>query len=115
MGWGPLMKTLSLATVMAGTLLIANYSSLAADLAVEAPPIAPVFTWTGCYIGAHLGGGWSDDTVSVPSLLPGISVTGHTSGFLGGGQGGCNYQLGGSWLVGFEAEGSGADIKGNTT
>jgi outer membrane immunogenic protein len=109
------MQKVSLASVIIGTLFIAN-SSFAADLAVKAPPpIAPVFSWTGCYIGAHLGGAWGDETVAVPSLLPGISVTGHTSGFLGGAQGGCNYQFGGNWLVGFEAEGSGADIKGDTT
>jgi len=93
-------------------------SSLAADLPLKAAPwvaAIPAFTWTGCYIGAHVGGGWADDTVSVPSIVPGVSLTGHTSGVLGGGQVGCNLQFGGNWVIGIEGEGSAADIKGDTT
>jgi outer membrane immunogenic protein len=74
----------------------------------------PVFTWSGCYIGAHGGAGWSDKTVSVPSIVPGVSVTGHTFGPLGGGQVGCNLQFGG-WVIGIEGEGSAANIRGDTT
>src|SRR5215470_9544526 len=31
----------------------------AADLRV-APPPAPVFTWSGCYVGGFVGNAWSD-------------------------------------------------------
>jgi outer membrane immunogenic protein len=72
-------------------------------------------TWTGCYIGGHLGGGWGQKTVSVPSLAPGVSVTGDTSGFLGGGQVGCNLQFGSNWVIGIEGDGSGSDIRGDIT
>lgn len=38
--------------------------ALAADMPVKAPPIAPVaapvYNWTGFYLGASLGGRWSD-------------------------------------------------------
>ena len=82
------MKRALLATAALSTVFIGN-SSFAADLGARfrAPPVAPVplFTWTGCYIGGHLGGGWGQKTVSVPNLAPGVSVTGDTSGFLGGG------------------------------
>jgi len=92
----------------------------AADLPRKAPayvppPLPPAFTWTGCYIGGHLGGGWGDKTVSVPSLLPGVSVTSDVDGFLGGGQVGCNLQFAGNWVIGIEGEGSAADIKGDVT
>ena len=92
----------------------------AADLPRKAPayvppPLPPAFTWTGCYIGGHLGGGWGDKTVSVPSILPGVSVTGDVDGFLGGGQVGCNLQFGGNWVIGIEGEGSAANIKGDVT
>ena len=91
------MKRALLATAALSTVFIGN-SSFAADLGARfrAPPVAPVplFTWTGCYIGGHLGGGWGQKTVSVPNLAPGVSVTGDTSGFLGGGQLGCNLQFG---------------------
>jgi outer membrane immunogenic protein len=93
----------------------------AADLGVRPvyrgpPPVAvvPLFSWTGCYIGGHAGGGWADKTVSVPSIVPGESITGHLVGPLGGGQVGCNLQLGGL-VIGVEGEGSAADIKGDTT
>jgi outer membrane immunogenic protein len=87
----------------------------AAPYRPPAPPPAPVyFSWTGCYIGGHAGAGWSDKTVSVPSLVPGVSVTGHTFGPLGGGQIGCDLQSGG-WVIGIEGEGAAADIRGDTT
>src|SRR6266567_1751770 len=85
----------------------------------NAPPpvVAPVmlFSWTGCYLGGHIGGGWGRKTVSAPELAPGISITGNTSGFLGGGQVGCNYQFAPNWVIGIEGDGSAADIKGEAT
>src|SRR4051794_25281345 len=81
----------------------------AADLGIRpvytAPsPRVPVFTWSGCYIGGNIGGGWGRETVSIPNLaettgvpeLAGVSLpsaTGITKGVLGGGQVGCNYQF----------------------
>jgi outer membrane immunogenic protein len=112
------MKRALLATAALSTVFIGN-SSFAADLGARfrAPPVAPVplFTWTGCYIGGHLGGGWGQKTVSVPNLAPGVSVTGDTSGFLGGGQLGCNLQFGSNWVIGVEGDGSGSDIRGDIT
>ena len=83
-----------------------------------------VFSWTGCYIGGNIGWGWGRETVSVPDLgertgvpaLAGVSlgpVTGNTSGVLGGGQIGCNYQFAENWVIGVEGDGSAADIKGD--
>src|SRR5262245_55374485 len=112
---GASMKRALLATA---AVFIGN-SSFAADLGARfrAPLVAPapLFTWTGCYIGGHLGGGWGEKTVSVPALLPGASVTGDTSGFLGGGQVGCNLQFGSNWVIGIEGDGSGSDIRGDIT
>jgi opacity protein-like surface antigen len=112
------MKRALLATAALSTVFIGN-TCFAADLGARfrAPPVAPVplFTWTGCYIGGHLGGGWGEKTVSVPSLAPGVSVTGDTSGFLGGGQVGCNLQYGSNWVIGIEGDGSGSDIRGDIT
>jgi outer membrane immunogenic protein len=94
-------------------------SASAADMRVPyrppAPPPPAYFSWTGCYIGGHLGGGWGEKTVSVPTLAPGVSVTGDTSGFLGGGQVGCNFQFGSNWVIGIEGDGSGSDIRGDIT
>jgi outer membrane immunogenic protein len=96
---------------------------------VLASIVPPHFSWTGCYIGGHIGGGWGRKTVSIPDLAftagvppgtlpPGFSVpcvTGNTSGVLGGGQVGCNYQFAPNWVIGIEGDGSAADIKGGIT
>ncbi len=125
------MKKVLLAGV-SGVALMAVVPAHAADLGrpvYKSPPAyvpvpVPVFSWTGCYIGGHVGWGWGRDEVSIPNLgettgvpvLEGVSlgpVTGDTSGFLGGGQVGCNYQFVPNWLIGIEGEGSAADIKGD--
>ena len=97
---------------LAGTALIAvlSGSAMAADLSrprpappvyTKAPP-APLFTWTGCYIGANGGGIWTRTEVTeVATGLSDGSVD--FSGGLGGGQVGCNYQFS-SWVVGIQGD-----------
>jgi outer membrane immunogenic protein len=41
--------------------------------------------------------------------------TGNTSGTLGGGQIGCNYQFAPNWVIGIEGDGEAADIRGDVT
>ena len=56
--------------------------------AQKAPP-APVFTWTGFYIGAHVGGGWARTDWTDPAGPP-FDLGSHTAtGWLGG------FQVGG--------------------
>jgi len=62
------------------------------------PPPIPFFTWTGFYAGAHIGVGWSDGDGS-----------GNSSGFVGGGQVGFNYQIN-QWVLGLEADIAGTTI-----
>ncbi|MGB8277764.1 MAG: outer membrane beta-barrel protein [Methylovirgula sp.] len=86
-------------------------------------PRAPA-NWTGFYVGGFVGGGWSNDQWSdpfgsAPSGFGGINVAGfgdiiHATGPLGGGQIGFNWQQG-SWVFGVEADGSGADLRGENT
>src|SRR5207244_7227291 len=41
----------------------------AADLGLRPMYAAPpAFTWSGCYIGGNIGGGWGRETVSIPNL-----------------------------------------------
>jgi len=68
----------------------------AADLAYKAPAayaVAPVFTWTGFYLGANAGYGWGE-----------ADYSGDIDGFLGGIQAGYNYQLSGPFVIGVEAD-----------
>ena len=73
----------------------------AADLAApvyKAPPasVAP-FNWSGFYIGGHAGYGWNNADVTVvtgtATFPTGTTTSENTSGFLGGGQIGFNYQI----------------------
>jgi outer membrane immunogenic protein len=101
--------------VVAGAALIAgSVAAQAADqsprMPVKAAPVAQAFSWTGAYVGAHLGYGWSHSNFSyVPD--PDWSLKNKVDGILGGGQIGYNYQTG-SWVFGAEADFSWSGIKG---
>jgi outer membrane immunogenic protein len=65
------------------------------------PPPAPVFTWTGFYIGGNLGAAWTQGNVS--DSLGNSWSNAQQAVFTGGGQVGANYQF--NWaVVGIEAD-----------
>jgi outer membrane immunogenic protein len=109
-----LLSTAALAVAMAvyGT---ANAADIApAQMPVKAPPyIAPVYLWSGFYIGANLGYGWGDGsgTVTLPSGATG-PISGNSDGILGGGQMGYNWQFG-SVVFGVETDIQGTGIDGH--
>lgn len=85
--------------------LAANQSAMAADLArgypppvYIPPPVIIPYLWTGCYVGGNVGGAWSRVDLTGVS---GVNFSATNSGFAGGGQIGCDYQWGTSWVVGF--------------
>jgi len=84
----------------------------AADLPVRSAPPAPVFTWTGFYVGVNAGYGWNtnDDDVVIPGV--GRFEADDEGGFVGGGQIGYNYQIG-SFVLGLETDIQYADIGGD--
>lgn len=107
------MKRILLATVAVAALTV---PAAAADLAVKYPVKAipaPVFSWTGFYIGANFGFGGGKTDVSygtlAPTTLPGVDL--NSSGFFVGGQIGYNYQLANNVVVGLEADLQWSDIE----
>jgi outer membrane immunogenic protein len=109
--------------------------ALAADMPLKAPPPpVPVFTWTGCYVGLSGGESYGRSEVNavagtfatrgtgvangsqVVRLPAGTSIVDpfDLSGFIGGAQGGCNYQFGG-WVIGIEGDYSRTNKEGQRT
>jgi outer membrane immunogenic protein len=122
------MKKIALAAA-AASLMFASAAS-AADMAprytkAPPPPIA-VFNWTGCYIGAYVGGATQSRSVRAndPQSTGGVFPAGTFyntpaanvanaglfnydlgSSVIGGGTVGCNWQGAGSpWVIGVEGE-----------
>jgi opacity protein-like surface antigen len=84
--------------------------AFAADLHRPAPPplMAPIYNWTGFYIGANLGGAWANGTLT--DNLTGASFTGDHSGVIGGGTAGYNWQVSPNLVVGIEGTIDGTSI-----
>ncbi len=76
---------------------------------LKAPPPAPVYNWTGFYVGGNVGYSWglSDPNVNFfdPSGFQIATASGSfdMQGVIGGGQAGFNLQSG-SWVLGAEAD-----------
>ncbi len=69
-------------------------SAVASDLPTKAPPYtptaAPSYNWSGLYVGANFGGGWTSGSLNIP----GNNFYGGISELIGGGQVGYNVQAG---------------------
>lgn len=100
------MRHLLLASVAA---LVLAGGAQAADLPRRAAPpapiyVAPIFTWTGFYVGAQIGGGWGR------SELGNISY--NANGVVGGLHAGYNMQFG-SIVAGLEGDFEATSLKGS--
>jgi outer membrane immunogenic protein len=76
-----------------------------------APVVAAMYNWSGFYIGAHAGGGWSEKCFTFVGASDGCH---DADGWLAGGQVGFNVQSG-QFVFGVEFSGSWADINGSHT
>jgi outer membrane immunogenic protein len=112
------MKRSFLAAAFCG-LLFASQPGAAADLPVKGPLYAPepIATWTGPYLGVHLGYGWYDaqDQSLLPLIAPAVyNGQFRGSGFLLGIQGGYDHQFG-NFVLGMVGDLSWSDMSGNKT
>src|SRR6476619_6615001 len=109
-----MMKKLLLGTVGLVALGMAAPAT-AADMPYKAPPpapyVAPIYNWTGFYIGGN--GGWGQSHSCVDFLdATGVAFAqgcGNRSGGVVGGQIGYRWQAG-QWVFGLEAQGDWADL-----
>ncbi len=89
--------------------------AMAADIALPPTPspqfaLPPPPTWTGCYIGGNIGGGWNTISGFDPTNMVSVG-NGNGSGFVGGGQVGCDYQYN-SIVVGIAGMFDGSTVSG---
>jgi outer membrane immunogenic protein len=123
-----ILRRIALASVMlAGAAIGVVGSASAADLAPL--PVAPHFSWSGCYVGGYVGWATANTWTStdlgsagVPLFSPiGANPWSYSenSSFTGGGTAGCNYQLWsgpgplGGLVVGVEGEGGYFNLSGS--
>jgi outer membrane immunogenic protein len=107
------VKHLAYAAVLA--LLAAPAGAADLKMPTKAPPIAapPVAAWSGCYVGANVGGGWAREHYVDPLAVPPEFLGRHSAdGVVGGGQVGCDWQYG-AWVFGVQGMFDGADLRGN--
>ncbi|WEF50644.1 porin family protein [[Pseudomonas] carboxydohydrogena] len=109
------MKKLLLAVTVAA---LSSTSVFAADLAArpytKAPAyVAPIYNWTGFYIGAHIGGAFGGSNSVTDFTGTGIASN-NKSAFLGGAQIGYNYQFSPNWVFGIEGDFSGLSSNNRT-
>src|SRR5262249_3863937 len=108
------MRKHSSMLLAAATIGLAATQVLAADLPRKAPPPAappppPPITWTGCYIGANIGGIFGRFDANFNDFEAGSN---RRSGFTGGGQIWWDFQFSGSgWGVGIRDMFNGANLK----
>jgi outer membrane immunogenic protein len=110
-------------------------SAFAADKPVKKPiytkaPPAPIYLWTGFYVGGNVGYGWGDANTDVtgnanvtasirngPSFPASFAFGGPNSiklnRVIGGGQIGYNYQFSSNGVAGFEADFQGPGERGS--
>jgi outer membrane immunogenic protein len=111
------MKRILLTTVSLGVLGMLS-PAVAADLPYEKAPAiaAPVYDWTGVYVGAFGGGGFGNHNVNnaLGSSSPFTNFTANYSsqGGLAGGEAGYNWQSG-MYMAGIEGDLFWSGVRGN--
>jgi outer membrane immunogenic protein len=128
---GSLMKKLAFAIA---AIALVGTPAFAADMAVKAPPPppAPVYSWTGWYVGGNVGYSWGNANTDLTgngnvtnSTSPsgilftrdfnfGGSNSTQLNGVIGGGQIGYNYQFSPNGVLGLEADVQGSGERGSS-
>src|SRR5438034_10140180 len=109
------MKRLFLGSAALVALGLGAPAAFAAERPVPAyappPPPPPAYTWNGCYVGASAGTSSGNSQHFRSSDGAPITESFDLSGFIGGGQLGCNWQWG-AWVFGIEGDGSATNKEG---
>jgi outer membrane immunogenic protein len=108
-----------LTCLASAALLLTPFAAHSADLPAapytKAPAVVPppVFSWTGFYVGANIGGAWANNSWNDTLFLTNFNNAG-SGVFIGGGQIGGNYQIG-QFVIGGEWDFDWASNNNNST
>jgi outer membrane immunogenic protein len=114
-------RSLAIATVLFALPGVAAAADMSAPAPVYKAPPAPVqsyYNWNGFYAGLNVGGGFTNFNFTNTVTATGAPSGGNSvnaAGVLGGGQIGYNYMFAPNFLIGLEADVSGADLNGSVT
>ena len=107
----------SAVALLSGTAFAADMGTRVARTALPAP--APYRSWTGCYVGAHVGAGWSRTTFTDANgtVIPAGSDIRANGGanVVGGAQIGCDYEFAKNWVIGAAGDFTWANIEGQAS
>ncbi len=111
-----ILSLLAATAISTAAVSAASAADLPSRYAAPAPimAVAPVFTWTGFYVGVNAGVGFNsgdNDLVFGDTTI--FSDSDDDASFIGGGQVGYNYQIG-SFVVGVEGDLQWADFGSST-
>ena len=95
-----LFSTVALAALV-GQAFAADLPSIKEAPVYVAPP--PIFSWTGLYVGADIGGSWGSANIFAPGTLFTFSHNAKNDGVTGGGFIGYNYQFN-NFVLGLQGE-----------
>jgi outer membrane immunogenic protein len=92
------------------------------------PPLLRVYNWTGCYLGAQLGGAFADNHLNGPltttgnfdpslggiaSFTTAIDQNAGSTAVIAGGQAGCDLQFARNWVIGAQIDGAWTHLNGS--
>jgi outer membrane immunogenic protein len=125
-----------LATAIAAVALIGTSAFAAAPkkkIIPPPPPPAPVYSWTGFYVGGNVGYSWGNARADIAGEATNVSLpnsggggvtnafglagsqAAHPTGVIGGAHAGYNYQISPQAVLGLEADIQGSGERGTTT
>ncbi len=109
------MKKLLLGSVAIAALAVSP--ALAADLPARpvykgaAPVVVAGYDWSGCYIGANVGGVRGRSNINIPLYPANFDLD--MSSLVAGGQLGCNVALGSTFILGIEGDADWLQLRGD--
>ena len=115
------LKGVAIVALTAGRTVAAQAADLPTRKEAPAPVfVPPPFTWTGFYVGLNAGGLWASGSRSDNLFVPTVfafplasffpnGLGSNSSGFIGGGQAGYNWQTG-AFVLGVETDFQGTSL-----